>query len=611
MKLQKIELEGFKSFAEYTEFSFELDDGLYFVTGENQSEPELGANGAGKSALFEAICWCLYGKTSTNLKAGNVVNWENKGCRVRLDFDDGHNIFRQQAPNLLQISQQNVSQEELEKHLGYLGFESFLYSTFISQFSSKFFDLSPADKLFVFSDIMAETLHPWEIRSNQAKTKAVQLEVTIKGMENTISNLQGKVEQLLETSYSKQIKEFEDNKKKAISNYKEDIKDLSNKKVTMKESLHDLMKNKAKVQVAQKQFKPVTSTREFNDIKTQYNNSYESEMAARSNYKHTEREMKEMEGTAKQVSICPTCKQPVDKKLLLKKIDECKKVMAVSERDSYFFKDKKEKHAEKLRELEDKISQENKANAELLTQLRVLQTTIDSLTARMSELDIETSNKNSNLKVLEESKNNFKELEEERQDNIKKFKSALKDNEDLLNVAHKEFDAYNYWVKGFKEIRLLLMLDALKEFEVSINNNLSKFGLSDWSVQLDIDRETKSGTVRKGFVVLVESPNHNGFVPFEVWSGGEGQRLRLAGTVGLMDLIQSKRQVDFGLEIFDEPTAWLSDKGIDDLCQTLYYRAKENEKKIFLIDHKNLGSYGMFTGTINIVKDENGSHIYS
>jgi hypothetical protein len=53
----------------------------------------------------------------------------------------------------------------------------------------------------------------------------------------------------------------------------------------------------------------------------------------------------------------------------------------------------------------------------------------------------------------------------------------------------------------------------------------------------------------------------------------------------------------------------LSDKGIDDLLQNLYYRAKEKETKVFLIDHKNLGNFGGFHGTVKIVKDEKGSHI--
>jgi len=609
MKLTEVTLGNFKSFQEYQAFSFDIDNGLYFVTGENKVEPDLGANGAGKSALFEAICWCLYGKTSTNLKAGNIVNWDNKGCSVMIKFDNGDMVQRDQNPNRLNLNDNPVTQEELEKHLGNLGFESFLYSTFISQFSSKFFDLSPADKMIVFSDIMFEVLQPWWERSLKAKTKAVQIEVTIRGMEDTISKMQGRLEQLNKTDYSQQIKEFDDNKKDQLKKAKFRLQELTERKRLSRVELQEAMKKRAKVQMAQKQFKPVTSPKEYNDLKDKYTDAINKQAEAKANYISKQRDIKGMEGTVRGGSICPTCKQIIDKRRLKEHIDE-----AVNKLDDYFlahrdWESKATSYIEKLREIDKQLEVERDKVSEMKAQERGLDTSIRGINTTIQYTNEEIEKQHSNIDAIEGMKNNFVQLEKERQDDIKKFKVAIKDNEDLLNEAKKEFDAYTYWIKGFKEIRLLLMLESLKEFEVSINNNLNKFGMGDWNVKLDIDQENKSGTIRKGFAVLVESPNHNGFVPFEVWSGGEGQRLRLAGTIGLMDLIQSKRQVDFGLEVFDEPTAWLSDKGIDDLCQALYYRAKENEKKIFLIDHKNLGSFGGFHSTINIVKDERGSHI--
>lgn len=609
MKLTEITLGNFKSFQYYQVFNFDIDNGLYFVTGENQVEPNLGANGAGKSALFEAICWCLYGKTSTNLKAGNVVNWENKGCSVMLRFDNGDFIQRDQNPNRLVINDNPVTQEELEKHLGYLGFESFLYSTFISQFSSKFFDLSPADKMVVFSDIMAEILHPWELRSNQAKTRAVQLEVTIRGMERVVSELKGSLHHANQLDYSKQIKEFEVRKKADIKDANDNLKILNENYRNTKLSLADLMKDKIRIQIEQKKFKTVNRSAEFDQLKNELDSFNKKKIEANSNCKSLEREIANMEGTANKVSICPVCKQSVNKSLLLERINQGEK-----ERDRYkklydLYEKKTNDLSNKLDKTKDEIDKENKANNELLTQLRILQTTTDGLTNNIKDYEKRISQLKDSIKVIESRENDYLALEKTRQEDIKKFKSAIKDNEDLLGEAKKEFDAYSYWVKGFREIRLLLMIDALKEFEVSINNNLNKFGMGDWNVKLDIDKENKSGTVRKGFAVLVESPSHNGFVPFEVWSGGEMQRLKLAGSLGLMDLIKSKRMIDFGIEIFDESTSWLSPGGISDLVQLLYDRSKENNQKIFLIDHKSLGSYGMFSGTVKIVKNNKGSQI--
>jgi DNA repair exonuclease SbcCD ATPase subunit len=43
------------NFRRYDSVAFEFNDGITKITGES---------GAGKSTIFEAICWCLYGKVT-------------------------------------------------------------------------------------------------------------------------------------------------------------------------------------------------------------------------------------------------------------------------------------------------------------------------------------------------------------------------------------------------------------------------------------------------------------------------------------------------------------------------------------------------------------------
>jgi DNA repair exonuclease SbcCD ATPase subunit len=264
---------------------------------------------------------------------------------------------------------------------------------------------------------------------------------------------------------------------------------------------------------------------------------------------------------------------------------------------------------EKLAELNVRAKNEQKVVGEITVKLRVMETTKKETEKRIQDWTDKIKSVTNEIEEIKSRKNHYLELEKQRLDSIAEIDTEMSNRQSVVDMYRREHDACTYWVKGFKDIRLLVMYDALKEFEVSINNNLSKFGMADWNVKLDIDKENKSGTFTKGFSVLVESPDHTGHVPFEVWSGGEGQRIRLAGTLGLMDLIQSKRQVDFGVEIFDEPTAWLSEKGIEDLLEILYYRAKENQSRIFVIDHKNLGNFGGFHNTLKVTKDKKGSRV--
>ena len=135
-------------------------------------------------------------------------------------------------------------------------------------------------------------------------------------------------------------------------------------------------------------------------------------------------------------------------------------------------------------------------------------------------------------------------------------------------------------------------------------------GLSDWRVKLDVEREVNKGkSLKRGFSVIVQSPYNEGFVSFKCWGGGVSQRLRLAGTMGLIDLIRSRTGVECNIEIWDEPTKFLTSQGISDLLELLTDRASKNDKKIFFIDHRELSSYGGFAAIVTLIKEKDGSKI--
>ena len=94
MKLLTLRITKFRSFKQTAEFVFPSAPGLYFLWGDNKVESRLEANGAGKSSLWEALTWVIYGKTSKGLKAGDAANWEGgKGSRVELDVMVGGKVW--------------------------------------------------------------------------------------------------------------------------------------------------------------------------------------------------------------------------------------------------------------------------------------------------------------------------------------------------------------------------------------------------------------------------------------------------------------------------------------------------------------------------------------
>ena len=75
LNLEKVKIKNFLSFgSSITEF--DLKSGINLVTGLNLDTGR--KNGTGKSSLFLAIIWGLYGKVLKEITKDQIVNWKNK-----------------------------------------------------------------------------------------------------------------------------------------------------------------------------------------------------------------------------------------------------------------------------------------------------------------------------------------------------------------------------------------------------------------------------------------------------------------------------------------------------------------------------------------------------
>jgi len=175
-----ITLTDFKCFTQTVTFDFPTDVGLYFVTGQNQVNPELEANGCGKSTIFcDAPCWCLYGKTPRGLKAGDVINWNSATARVDFKFglkDHTYRVVRSQSPNSIIYSVDHgdlktITQIELDDLLG-LSYDAFCKAVLFAQFGETFFDLTPTEKSELLGAVLP--LEVWEQASKKASNNTFE-----------------------------------------------------------------------------------------------------------------------------------------------------------------------------------------------------------------------------------------------------------------------------------------------------------------------------------------------------------------------------------------------------------------------------------------------------
>ena len=72
IKFKRIEIHNFKSFEDEV-FDFDGLKGLNLVCGKNNDLPG-SKNGSGKSAVFSALVFSLFGQTQENIKNENIAN---------------------------------------------------------------------------------------------------------------------------------------------------------------------------------------------------------------------------------------------------------------------------------------------------------------------------------------------------------------------------------------------------------------------------------------------------------------------------------------------------------------------------------------------------------
>ena len=164
MKINKIKIENFLSIKEAT-LDFEDFKNLVHLVGVNNDTKPKGSNGAGKSALIEAIVFGLFGKTLRKTSEKSLSRYESSGkCRVTITVNDDVVIERTKKPPKLVViaGGNNVTKESIQQTQNYL--ESFLNTNrnvflasivFGQQNAMNFLTASPEEKREIIQSFLS------------------------------------------------------------------------------------------------------------------------------------------------------------------------------------------------------------------------------------------------------------------------------------------------------------------------------------------------------------------------------------------------------------------------------------------------------------------------
>ena len=177
IQLDSVQLQNFLSHA-MTQVALTSPNCPTLVVGRNTDSVSCESNGSGKSSVFGAIAWCLYGQTLRGLSAKEVTRGGLGKCCVTIEFTisgegdrNGHYaIARHQkdgaAGNSLEFLREGESiaakdkrdtQALIETILG-VDFQLFCESTILGQDSLSFATATDAEKKRILEHVAHATL---------------------------------------------------------------------------------------------------------------------------------------------------------------------------------------------------------------------------------------------------------------------------------------------------------------------------------------------------------------------------------------------------------------------------------------------------------------------
>ena len=607
IEYKAITLTNFKSFKRKTRIELDRGPGLILVTGEN---------GAGKSSIGDALTWVQFGKTTRGARGGRVPTWEGDGQTVvQLDLlleGAPITLIRCAGPNSVSWvgldgeGEETPTQARLEQLLG-LTYSQWMSTAMMSQFGDYFFDLTPAEKLRVFSEALG--LEGWSKRSTAAneaaktqnaaletlRTKASRHQGIIEETQDDIVGLQEQKREAREIA-AKQIEEAQAAAKKAGSNAERKRLEAENAEGLYTKLKRNIDKQKAKLD---KQKAEQDRARDVVTKAAQHAREAERiEKAAR-------KAVKDFKDLA---DACPTCKQPITKahrKASLRLLDDAHAEAAdhvdLTQRhhlkEQALYVDEREK-ADALMQIADGLDADAEKAAQMMHETRKAYA-LAKQGADIAELDVEKAGKadGSIDRMIADKRSRLEEVQEQGEVTMQKMQAGVKQAEHL-----------SFWVRGFRDIRLWIIEQALNELEAETNRAVQELGLEGWTVEFDVEATASDGSKRKELNVMIGSPDSDGPEHYQSWSGGETQRLRIAGAAALAALIQRRSSQSTNLEFWDEPTAFLNDQGLDDLVEFMKERAISSDRTVWIIDHRVVESYA-FQERLTVVKKKRGSKI--
>jgi DNA repair exonuclease SbcCD ATPase subunit len=533
----------------------------------------VGANGAGKSTMLDALSFALFGKPHRNINKPQLINSiNNKQCLVEVEFDVGtfkYKIIRGMKPNIFEVykngklldqeSHSRDYQKIIEQNILKLNHKSFHQVVVLGSSNFvPFMQLPSYQRRSVIEELL--DIGVFTKMNNVLKEKSNQLRNKITQTDSDIAILKERID--LQEKHISELKKIDSSQeKKRIAEVE-----------TLNEEIDSLITSNASLQL-------------------EYDNDYTTAVAshASSAKGKTKLEIKknalkqEMDSVVTESQFyekndyCPTCSQDISEELKSEKRIGCKTTAKKLNTSYMRLKDHLVSAQSQIDALYAKVVHLNEVNSSI----RQNESKINILNSRLSHLHKcgsvnDTKSAEAKLKV-----------DRKKSDNLFEIKTS----QSSLNAY---FDAIGELLRD-TGIKTKVIRQYLPIMNKLINQYLQ---ILDFFVLFNLD---------DAFNETIKSRHRDEFT-YASFSEGEKQRIDLSLLFAWRQIAKMKNSANTNLLILDETfDSSMDADGVDNLLKILYTLGKETN--VFIISHKQDLLEGKFPQKIEFEKVNNFSRI--
>jgi len=642
MQLVKLEAENFCCFE-----SLELDlkdQGLVWIGGNNLDSDSATNNGSGKSTIFKALTWCLYGNSIDGVKGDKVIRDNCKQAKVKIKIEDGKDVCE-----IIRTRKKGIPELELffngvifesskvdlqDKIIEIIGLDFFAFKNTVLYGQSDVTRFAnPRTKDAERKEILNRILRIGILKNCHDLALVFRKEIRdkINEIENKISIVKVRLEEQRIEELKTKYDEFESIRKTKSENQKvlageckerayDFLKEAETLKIETRTSL-DKIDDKIKTLTSIKDEGELAKVEieknkiALNRLEKLFRAKEDESMLVIPRIKILEDRINRLS-----VDVCPMCESDLrtDKPVKLKIKYENKLETLINElkiinnekmliaNDIKTNKDNSEnliKIINKGQDAKNEIYKIKDVLNEMKLEEERLENEREKLRDKAKQYIEEARKKIALSKEILSEENIWLEQLKTAEKKEGEFKTSIKELTESLQEENNDLAYNEFWVKGFSNQGLpSFILDSVMPFiSKQANHYLEILSDGDIKINFETQRELKSakGEVKDEINITWIIEGIENCFP----SGGQLKKIEIATDFALMDLVATRENNHIDILALDEILDGLDSEGRQRVL-LLLQELKSKRNSIFVISHES-DIAEIFEKSI-VVKKENG-----